>query len=89
MSSKSHFCVLLLPLAFCVRHFLDRGRDPILGALLLASLCLGTLTVKGIGWGREIGNVFLAYGSVTWTAFAVLLATAHVLWWGDRRARAD
>ena len=47
MSSKSHFCVLLLPITFCVADFLYRKRDPVVGALLALVFVSGTLTVKG------------------------------------------
>jgi len=88
MSSKSHFCVLLLPALFCSLHYLQHGRDRILGGLLVGSFALGTLTVKGVV-GREWGNVFLAYGSVTWTALLLLLATAHVLHHGRDAVAAE
>ena len=77
MSSKSHFCVLLIPMAFCVHHFL-RCRGPVLGALLVGVFAVGTLTTKGVV-GRELGNWLLAYGAVTWGAALSLLATAWVL----------
>lgn len=81
MSSKSHFCVLLLPALFCAVHWFWFGRDKVVAALLALAFVLGTLTVKGLV-GRSLGNVFLAYGSVTWTTVALMLATAHVLHWG-------
>lgn len=79
MSSKSHFCVLLVPITFCVADFFYRKRDPIVAALLIAIFATGTLASKGI-WGRALGNEILARGSVTVCALCALLATAHVLW---------
>ncbi|MCB9880595.1 MAG: DUF2029 domain-containing protein [Planctomycetes bacterium] len=78
MSSKSHFCVLLLPATFCTLDLFYRRFDRALAALLVFALCTGTLATKGI-WGTRLGNEILARGSVTWCAFALLLASAHVL----------
>lgn len=78
MSSKSHFCVLVVPLAVCLADFLYRERDPLLGLLLLIVFAAGTLTAKGIV-GRSLGNELLARGSVTLCALASLLAAGRVL----------
>lgn len=79
MSSKSHFCVLLLPIAACVAALWGRRRrDPVLVVLLALVFVLGTGTAKGF-LGKEIGGEVLAYGAVTWTALATLLATLRVL----------
>jgi hypothetical protein len=78
MSSKSHFCVLLVPIAFCALRLLS-GRGGLgLGVSLLALLLLGPLTVKGIV-GRELGMRLLACGTVTWTALIALVATVVAL----------
>lgn len=79
MSSKAHFCVLLVPIAFCVADYLYRKRDRAVGLLLLVSFVFGTLTVKGI-LGKKFGNILLAHGTVTLCALACLGATAHILW---------
>lgn len=84
MSSKSHFCVLLFAIAFCVADFVLRRRDLVVGLLLLVILVSGTLTTKGLV-GRESGNVLLAHGTVTWATLATLACTVHVLFWGPRR----
>ena len=77
MSSKSHFCVLLIPIAFCCWEFLYRRRSlAVAGALLV--LLAGFLTTKGI-LGREVGNEVLARGSVALCALAALGATVRVL----------
>ncbi|MEM7200006.1 MAG: glycosyltransferase family 87 protein [Planctomycetota bacterium] len=79
MSSKSHFCVLLLPIGYCVRAWLRAGRRPLaLTALLLVVLVMGTCTAKGLV-GKQLGGVLLARGTVTWTAFAALCATCLAL----------
>lgn len=83
MSSKSHFCVLLVPITFCAADFFYRKRDPIVGAFLVLILATGTLASKGI-WGSHIGNEILARGSVMFCALCAFLACAHVLW--HRRA---
>jgi hypothetical protein len=77
-SIKTHFCVLLVPIAFCLADFLYRRRDSLVGAALLISFILGTLTVKGI-LAKELGDRIMAYGTVTWCAVALYLATGRVL----------
>jgi hypothetical protein len=73
MSSKSHFAVLLVPLAAALVVWLRVRRDLLLTVLLVGVFVLGTLLTKGL-LGSKLGNVTLAYGSVTWTAFLALLA---------------
>ncbi len=82
MSSKSHFCVLLLPVAYCLCDFLFRKKDPILGLLLLAAFVVGTLSSRGVV-GSDFAGVLLSYGTVTWATALLLLATAHALFWRD------
>ncbi len=78
MSSKAHFCVLLLPIAFCVaEHFFRRRSLPAIVCLTIA-LVMGLASMKGLV-GGELGNEMLAFGAVAWTAFAVLLASVAVL----------
>lgn len=83
MSSKSHFCVLLLPMALAVAWYLYRGRDRLLLWLLVLAFALGTATTKGI-WGRELGNRLLAFGVVTWHTVVVMAACARVTWLARR-----
>lgn len=78
MSSKSHFCVLLIPIAFCVAHLLYRQRDRIITALMILVFIAGTMTTKGLV-GRQIGDRLLACGTVTLCALAALAATAYIL----------
>jgi hypothetical protein len=77
-SIKTHFCVLLVPVAFCLADFLYRRRDPLVGAALVAAFVLGTLTAKGI-LTKELGDHVMAYGTVTACAIALYLATGRVL----------
>jgi hypothetical protein len=77
-SIKTHFCVLLLPIAFCLADFLYRRRDVWVGAALALAFVLGTLTVKGV-IGRAAGDHIMTYGSVTACGLALYLATGRVL----------
>jgi hypothetical protein len=78
MSSKSHFGVLLLPVALALVLACRGVRDPWLRLLLLLVFVAGTLSSKGIVRSR-LGNLLLAYGSVTWTAvFGLLLAARSI-----------
>ncbi|MDQ5857103.1 MAG: DUF2029 domain-containing protein [Acidobacteriota bacterium] len=77
MSSKSHFCVLLIGQAFLVAHVVRR-RDAISVAMLAAIAALSILTTRD-ALGRDIGNAVLACGPVTWVALLTALAIARVL----------
>lgn len=78
MSSKQHFCTLLVPVAYCaadvVKNRLSRGVVLSFAAVFL----LGTLGVKDLV-GRSLGNQLLATGSLTWCALALLLGGGGVL----------
>jgi hypothetical protein len=78
MSSKSHFCVLLVPVAFCVAELLYRRRSVVVALLLGFVFVTGTLTTRELV-GRDLGRELLARGSVTWSAFALLVATCVLL----------
>jgi hypothetical protein len=85
MSSKSHFCLLLLPLAALGVDFLFRRRDPWVGLALLVVLLAGTLTARGIV-GRDLGIRLLSVGTVALCTLALLLADGRTLWtrpWDD------
>jgi hypothetical protein len=77
-SIKTHFCVLLLPIAFCLADYLYHRRDRLVGAALLLTFVLSTLTVKDL-LGKRLGDPIMASGSVTWCAVALLLATGRIL----------
>lgn len=78
MSSKQHFCTLLVPITFSVLHFLYRRRDPLVAAGLFFLLFLGPLAAKDI-LGKRIGDLLQAYGSVTLCTIFCLLITARAL----------
>ena len=86
MSSKSHFCVLLLPAVFCGGFLWFRRWDPIVLLLCILAILSGTLTTKGL-LGARLGNQVLARGSVTFAALFLFFATAHILhrWKHDPR----
>ncbi|MHC5026379.1 MAG: glycosyltransferase family 87 protein [Planctomycetota bacterium] len=74
MSSKAHFCVLLIGVAVAATEFARRPR-PALGVLLALIVASSTLTAKGI-IGTERGNYFLALGT---TMFSVVLLLAALI----------
>jgi len=78
MSSKAHFCVLLMALLFTVTHYLMVRRDRVQLALLIGVFVTGTLTMKGLV-GTELGNQFLAHGMVCWSTLLVMIATGRAL----------
>jgi hypothetical protein len=77
MSSKSHFCVLLIGQAFLIAHVMRR-RDIVAVALLVVIAALSISTTRTV-LGRDLGNVVLACGPVTWGALLTALAIARVL----------
>ena len=83
MSSKQHFCSLLVPIAFCVADYLYRRRSWYVAFALGLVFALGTLAAKDI-IGRPLGNQLLAYGSLTICTLSCLLATGFVLISGSR-----
>tara|TARA_R110002073_G_scaffold7463_6_gene42503 strand:- start:1837 stop:2901 length:1065 start_codon:yes stop_codon:yes gene_type:complete len=72
MSSKAHFCVLLLPAAIISWDAMVNRNRLSIGAIIVV-FCLGTLTSKDLV-GRELGNQLLGYGTATWLALALLIA---------------
>ncbi|GDY03764.1 polyprenol-phosphate-mannose-dependent alpha-(1-2)-phosphatidylinositol mannoside mannosyltransferase [Planctomycetota bacterium] len=79
MSSKAHFCVLMLPALFCVDRVLRCKRsDPWLVVTVAAAAILSTFSSKDI-LGKELGNFLLGLGSVTWIALLLLLATLRAM----------
>jgi len=78
MSSKSHFGVLLIPIAWCLLDLLYRKRDPIVATLMALIFVTGTITTKGL-LGVDLGNQFLARGTVTFATLCAFFATAHIL----------
>ncbi len=78
MSSKSHFCVLLLPAAYGAARLLLGPRDRLLRALLCGSFVAGTLSSGGLV-GRALADRLLDLGALTWSALLLLLATGRAL----------
>jgi hypothetical protein len=76
-SSKAHFCTWLFPAAFLADRLLRAERDWIAWLLMLGALACA-LVAKEL-FGRELGNLFLAYGNVTWATLLLLLATVRCL----------
>ncbi len=77
MSSKSHFCVLLIGQAFLIAHVMRR-RDRVTVALLAAIAVLSLLSTRSF-LSRDVEDVVLACGPVTWAALLTSLAIARVL----------
>ncbi len=84
MSSKSHFCVLLFPMAFCVAEWLCHRERWLAFAIALMFL-VGTLTSSGI-LGDEPGAILLTLGTVTWTAMICLITVTLQISISSRRA---
>ncbi len=78
MSSKSHFCVLLLPLGLCITKYIWEGWDRLLGILLLLFFSISTLTAKSLTV-RDLGGFLLAHGTVSWAALLTLLAMGRTM----------
>jgi hypothetical protein len=88
MSSKQHFCTLLVPIAFCVADYMYHRRDRVVGGALLVVLLAGTLVTKDLV-GRPWGNALLACGSLTLCAIACLVASGRILLRRRREAAAS
>src|SRR5262249_51525948 len=71
MSSKPHFCTLLLP-GFCLARLAVAGRRPVAGVLLLAAVAAGAASIKDVV-GTGFAAAALWWGSVT---ISTLLALA-------------
>jgi hypothetical protein len=84
MSSKSHFCVLLLADGFLVARLLRPPPDRSLWALVALLVPVTWLTMRGL-IGVRRGVVPLAYGAVTWIALLTALGVAWVLFQERRR----
>jgi hypothetical protein len=84
-SSKAHFCVWLFPVAFVVNYLSRTRRDALGVVLFVVALALGMLS-KGM-LGTTMANVVLAYGSVMWSTFFLLLATLRCMQVAARAAR--
>lgn len=77
MSSKPHFCTLVLP-GFCLARLAVERKSRVLGALVLAAAAAGLITNKDL-CGQTIYNYALWYGSVTWNAVLLLMGCGYAL----------
>jgi len=80
MSSKPHFCTLLLP-AFCLARQTLAGDRPAAVLLGLAIITCG-LSIRGI-WGETTATFGLWWGSVTWSTLCLFAGC----WYALLRAR--
>lgn len=77
MSSKSHFCVWLFPVAFVIDRLLRGPRDWLAGVLFASGAVVGLLAKDMLG--RELGLRVLAWGNATWATVLFLAATVQCL----------
>jgi hypothetical protein len=78
MSSKTHFCVLLLPVTFCLWQLIYYHWSALVASMMAIVFIAGTGLSKGI-LGRELGNHILSFGTCTISALACLIATSYLL----------
>ncbi len=76
-SSKAHFCIWLFSAAFVANYLVRTRRDAIAIVLGVGAMVLGLLS-KGM-FGRQMGNIVLAYGCVAWSTLLLLFATVRCL----------
>jgi hypothetical protein len=77
MSSKPHFCTLVLP-GFCLARRAIAGRSWTAGAFLMLAIMAGILGTKGI-WGGDVAFFALWCGHVTASALFLFLGCIHGL----------
>lgn len=77
MSSKPHFCTILLP-AFCLGRRAIGQRDWLLGVALGGAIIMGSLATKGL-CGGEAAALALWYGNVMWSALFLLAGCGYAL----------
>jgi Glycosyltransferase family 87 len=77
MSSKQHFCVLIVPISVLVIDWLYFERSPTVGFAIAILFVFGTLAGKdlvGTNAHKQLG----AYGSLTWLTLISLIAICDV-----------
>jgi hypothetical protein len=77
MSSKPHFCTLLLP-GFCLARRALTARSHFLGLLLIVAILVGASGIKGL-LGSDMASVALWWGNVMWSTFILLAGCGYVL----------
>ncbi|NOX55338.1 MAG: DUF2029 domain-containing protein [Planctomycetes bacterium] len=78
MSSKHHFCALLVPVTYCLVDFFYRRRSLPVLVLISLTIALSTFGAKDL-IGRPLANTLLAYGALTWCTVAAFLTSCWVL----------
>jgi hypothetical protein len=77
MSSKPHFCTLLLP-GFCLARRALTERNWLLGLLLAAAILVGAGGIKGL-LGSDAASAALWWGNVMWSTLLLLAGCCYVL----------
>jgi hypothetical protein len=77
MSSKPHFCTLLLP-GFCLARLAVIGRERIAGIAVAGSIGAGLVGTNGL-FGDGASTLALWYGNVTWSALFLFAGCAYAL----------
>jgi hypothetical protein len=78
MSSKPHFCTLVLP-GLCLARLAVERRDVILGGVVAAAVASGLLSNKDL-WGVRVYDFALWYGSVLGGAVVLYLGCVYARW---------
>ncbi len=78
ISSSQHFCALIVPVAFCVTHWMYRRRNVPVAAVFVGILLLGTIGAQDIV-GEELEDVMSAYGATTICTLLCLFGTGYIL----------
>jgi Glycosyltransferase family 87 len=81
MSSKPHFCTMLLP-GFCLARIAITGRDHVQLLMVIAAIVVGNVVIPNF-FGSAIGDVGLWFGIVTGSAVLLLLGCYRSLWKGE------
>jgi hypothetical protein len=77
MSSKPHFCTLLLP-GFCLARSAVAGRDFFAGAFLVAGIAAGAVGIKGL-LGPDTASVAMWYGNLMWCSLILFVGCSYEL----------
>ena len=77
MSSKSHFCILILPGMMLARVAWEQ-RSKVLGTLFIAANVIGFIAITW--WGEYVARVSLFYGAVTIKTLLLLAGCSVALY---------
>jgi hypothetical protein len=86
MSSKPHFCTLLLP-AFCLARCAIAGRQLAPALFLAMAILCGFMSTRDV-WGDAVSTYSLWCGSLTWSTLALFAGCAYCLIVPQRAAAA-